>query len=70
MSLSLEDTCLAYRYLYYVTANSPISDYEYDKMEQAARVIAAKEHPIHGVGSSLPNSYSPEIIAYAESLVK
>ena len=64
----LERQVLAHRYLYYVKAEPIISDYEYDLIERRAREVCPPSSPVHSVGSSLPWSYSPEIIRYAEGL--
>lgn len=63
-----QELAMAHRYLYYVECDPAISDHEYDVIERRARAIAPEGHPIHGVGSSLPESYSAEIIALAKTL--
>lgn len=63
-----ERLVLAHRYLYYVLDDPLISDFEYDKLERIARELCEGSSPVHGVGSCLKTSYSPEVIKYAETL--
>ena len=51
---------MAHRYLYYVLSESVLADAVYDQIEREARAICPPGSPVHGVGSSLPSSYSPE----------
>lgn len=62
-----EREVLVHRYLYYVLAQPTISDFEYDIIERQAREVCPPESPVHGVGSSLPSSYSDDIKIAAES---
>ena len=55
-----ETEVMAHRYLYYVLSESVISDAEYDLLERMARTVCPADSPVHGVGSSLPSSYTPE----------
>ena len=64
----LESLVLAHRYLYYVDCSPVISDYEYDVLEREAREKCGLSSPVHGIGSSLPSSYSPETVLLAKSL--
>lgn len=66
----LEELLMAHRYLYYVLGDTVISDYEYDKLEREAREYLPSDHPIQGVGSSLPSSYSDAQIKLAMSLLE
>ena len=69
-AMSLETEVMAHRYLYYVECNPVLPDLDYDKLEQAARVLCPPESPVHGVGSSLPSSYTKEQIERAKELMK
>lgn len=64
-----ENTIIAHRYLYYVLAEPVISDFIYDALEAGARKVLPPESPVHGVGSSLPSSYSTEVIDLARKLL-
>ena len=55
-----ETEVMAHRYLYYVLSNNIISDAEYDVLERKAREVCPPESPVHGIGSSLPSSYTTE----------
>ena len=68
--MQLEFEVMVNRYLYYVLADTVISDYEYDIIEREARSVLPESSPVHGVGSSLPTSYSDNIIVEAEKRVK
>lgn len=57
-------TVLAHRYLYYIETQPVISDFEYDALE---RQLTYEEKEEIGVGSSLADSYSEEIIALART---
>mgnify|MGYP000458641940 CR=1 FL=1 len=57
----LELTVLAHRYMYYVECDPIITDYEYDMLEREARKLLPESSPVHGVGSSLPGTYSTEV---------
>ena len=65
----LELQVMAHRYLYYVVACPVLSDYEYDLLEREARSECHKASPIHDVGSSLPTSYTPVQVKYANGLL-
>ena len=64
----LEMQVMAHRYLYYVAATPVLTDYEYDVVERKARSVCPPNSPVHGVGSSLPSSYSKEQVEYARTL--
>lgn len=66
----LELQVLAHRYLYYVLAEPVIADPVYDQIEREARAVLPESSPVHGVGSSLPSSYSAEVVAYADRLLR
>jgi NAD-dependent DNA ligase len=66
----LELLVMAHRYLYYVLADTVLSDAAYDWVEREARSICSPESPVHGVGSSLPSSYTPQQIEYALLLLE
>ena len=53
---------MVHRYLYYVECQPVISDYEYDMLERKVREVLPETSPVQGVGSSLPSSYSKEVI--------
>ena len=55
-----ESLVMVHRYLYYVLSDSVLNDAVYDQIEREARAICPPESPVHGVGSSLPSSYTPE----------
>lgn len=63
-----EDEVMAHRYLYYVLSEPVLPDMEYDKIERRAREVCPPESPVHGVGSSLPSSYTDNQIALALKL--
>ena len=65
--LRLEREVMVHRYLYYVLAEPVISDMEYDLLDRKAVAACPPESPVHQVGSSLPNSYSKEIIREARA---
>lgn len=56
---------MAHRYLYYVESTQVLPDLTYDVVERAAREVCPPESPVHGIGSSLPSSYTPEQVARA-----
>lgn len=60
-----EAEILAHRYLYYVLAQPALCDSAYDKLEREARAVCPENSVVHRVGSSLPSSYTPEIVALA-----
>lgn len=62
----LEHEVMVHRYLYYVVCETILTDSEYDNLERQARRVLPEASPVHGVGSSLPDSYSAEVIADAE----
>ena len=64
----LELDVLAHRYLYYVLMSPVISDIEYDRLEQKACEKLDDESPVHGIGSSLEEDYSSEVIRHALKL--
>lgn len=64
----MENRILIHRYLYYVVADPRLTDGEYDVMEREAMAKLPPTSPVHLVGSSNRESYSPEIIELAESL--
>ncbi|MGZ8164113.1 MAG: DNA ligase LigA-related protein [Methylobacter sp.] len=61
----LETNVMVHRYLYYVLDNPVIHDSVYDKMERRAQELLPATSPVHAVGSSLKESYTPEIEALA-----
>jgi len=63
-----ETEVMAHRYIYYVLCDNVISDPEYDLLEREARELCHESSPIHGVGSSLASSYTPEQIIRANQL--
>jgi NAD-dependent DNA ligase len=63
-----ENLVMAHRYLYYVLADNVISDAVYDQIEREAREICLPGSPVHGVGSSLPSSYTQQNTELALSL--
>jgi len=65
----LEREVLAHRYLYYVLAEPALPDATYDILERRARAVCPTESPVHGVGSSLPSSYSVLVKEYAMTLI-
>lgn len=56
----LELLVMAHRYLYYVESSPVLADPVYDQIERQARAVCRPGSPVHGVGSSLPSSYTPE----------
>lgn len=60
-----EDEVMAHRYLYYVMSEPVLPDMVYDTIERRAREVCPPESPVHGVGSSLPSSYTDKQIALA-----
>jgi len=64
----LELEVLTHRYLYYVLAEPIVSDSVYDQIEKEARAICDPSSPVHGIGSSLPSSYSLEAVKRALQL--
>ncbi len=56
----LEVLVMAHRYIYYVMNTNVISDGDYDKLEAQARAVLPDTSPVHGVGSSLADSYTTE----------
>jgi NAD-dependent DNA ligase len=66
VKVDLEKEVLIHRYCYYVLAEPLLPDAEYDKIERAAREALPESSPVHGVGSSLPSSYSDDIKQEAE----
>lgn len=65
----LEVEVMAHRYLYYVLAEPRLPDLVYDQLERKAREVCPTESPVHGVGSSLPSSYTPAQIDRAKELL-
>ncbi len=67
-----ERLALTHRYLYYVLAQTIISDYDYDMLER--RVLAhpdlPADSPMWEVGSSLPEDYSADIKENAKRMLK
>lgn len=66
--MNLELEVMAHRYLYYVESEPVLTDFDYDVLERKARAACPPESPVHGVGSSLPSSYSEAQIARAMEL--
>lgn len=66
---ALELEVMAHRYLYYVLAEPRLPDLIYDELERNARAVCGELSPVHGVGSSLPSSYSEAQIARARALL-
>jgi NAD-dependent DNA ligase len=64
----LEKQVLAHRYLYYVLAEPILPDLDYDVLERKARAVCSADSPVQGVGSSLPSSYSAEVVEYAKQI--
>lgn len=60
-----EDEVMAHRYLYYVMSDPVLPDNVYDRLERQAREVCPPESPVHGVGSSLPSSYTESQINLA-----
>lgn len=65
----IENTIMAHRYLYYVLCEPTLPDSVYDEMERDARAALPESSPVHGVGSSLASSYSPDQVALAKRLL-
>jgi NAD-dependent DNA ligase len=65
MTKEYEDEVMAHRYLYYVLSEPVLPDAAYDVIERLARKVCPLESPVHGVGSSLPSSYSAAQIELA-----
>jgi NAD-dependent DNA ligase len=65
----IELEVMAHRYLYYVLADTAISDGIYDQLEREARATCPLESPVHGVGSSLSKDYSTEVRKLAMKLL-
>ena len=63
---TIEHEILVHRYLYYVEAAPIISDFAYDELERRARKLLPKDSVVHKIGSSLPSSYSQEVIRDAK----
>lgn len=59
---------MAHRYLYYVLAQPVLPDAAYDALEREARAALPPGSPVHGVGSSLPSSYTADQVALARRL--
>lgn len=59
-SSSIEDLCMAHRYLYYVKGTPAISDFEYDNLEKEALKTVPENSPLRNPGSDLESSYSNE----------
>lgn len=70
MKNELANKCLLHRYLYYVENQPIITDMEYDILEKKAKETCDKDHPINKPGSSLPSSYSKDIIKQVKELLK
>ncbi len=68
--MKIEDLCLAHRFLYYVLNQPVISDFEYDKLEKQALLVADEDHAIKEPGSDLEDSYSEEIKEIAYTLIR
>lgn len=56
---------MAHRYLYYVLADPVLTDFAYDALERLARESLPATSPVHGIGSSLPRSYTAEQVSCA-----
>ena len=65
----LETEVMAHRYLYYVLAEPRLPDLMYDALEREARAACPADSPVHGVGSSLPSSYTEAHVARAKKLL-
>jgi NAD-dependent DNA ligase len=63
---TLELEVMAHRYLYYVLSEPQLPDLTYDVLEREARAVCPPESPVHGVGSSLPSSYTAAQVALAK----
>ncbi len=59
----IENEILMHRYLYYVLGTHILPDFEYDKLERAAREILPEDSVVHRVGSSNPWDYGDDIKA-------
>ena len=59
--MTLEDLTLAFRYLYYVRARSPLPDRDYDRLEKAALEAHPDSVELNKPGSDNFNHYSPAI---------
>lgn len=68
-AVELETEVMAHRYLYYVLSEPQLPDLVYDVLEREARAACPPESPVHGVGSSLPSSYSPAHVHRANQLL-
>jgi NAD-dependent DNA ligase len=68
-AIDLEDQVMAHRYLYYVLAEPVLHDAVYDTIERKAREVCPPESPVHGIGSSLPGSYSDEHVLLATQML-
>lgn len=66
----LELSVMAHRYLYYVLADTILSDSAYDFIEREARSVCPPESPVHKLGSSLPSSYTRAQVEYANHLLE
>jgi len=66
----LEASVMAHRYLYYVLAEPVLNDTVYDTIERQAREVCPPGSPVHGIGSSLPSSYTDEHVRLANFLRK
>ncbi len=69
MTQDLELAVMAHRYLYYVLSTPVLSDSAYDRLEREARAALSDTSPVHGVGSSLPSSYTAAQVAHARALL-
>jgi NAD-dependent DNA ligase len=65
---TLELDVMAHRYLYYVESDPTLPDSAYDQLERQARAACPPESPVHGIGSSLPSSYTAEQVQRAKRI--
>lgn len=65
---TLEQLCMAHRYLYYVWGKPVISDHEYDALERRALKRVGPSSPLHRVGSDREQDYSDAVKAVAKVL--
>lgn len=69
LAQALEREVMAHRFLYYVRADSRISDEQYDAIERLAWLTCPRGSSVFRIGSSDPDTYSEEDIRYAGTLV-
>lgn len=68
-SPSLEDLCLAHRYLYYVVGRPVISDFDYDRLERMARAqCISRDSLLSRAGSDREDDYPTAIKELAAAL--